>query len=240
MTMTSIIIPTYNECDMLAQCIYSIKKHTNVPYEIIVVDNGSTDRTLELCQNEAVTFILLPGNLGFPVACNIGLKVASGDALLLLNNDVLVASNWLTNMLACLESHEKIGVVGPYSNYVSGQQMLNIPFTNLDDMAAKLNRPNAKKWIKTDRIVGLCFLFKRKLMDDIGLLDEQFSPGHYEDDDYCLRASLAGYQNMIAGDVFIYHHGSVSFNKQGDAQVNHLIATNRQKFLNKWGFVPQV
>lgn len=240
MMKTSIIIPTYDACDMLEQCIASIRMHTKKPYEIIVVDNGSSDRTLELCQREAVTFISLPENLGFPAACNIGLKVASGDALLLLNNDVLVASNWLTNMLACLNSHDQIGIVGPYSNYVSGPQMLNIPFTNLDDMAKKLNRPNPKKWLKTERIVGLCFLFKRTLMNEIGLLDEQFSPGHYEDDDYCLRAKLAGYHNMIAGDVFIYHHGSVSFRKQGEEQMNQLIANNRQKFINKWGFVPQV
>lgn len=223
---------------MLAHCFASIREHTKDPYEIIVVDNGSTDQTLELCQREEVTFVSLPENLGFPAACNIGLKVASGDALLLLNNDVLVAKNWLSNMLACLNSDERIGIVGPYSNYVSGQQMLDIPFTNLTDMAAKLNRPNPKKWVKTERIVGLCFLFKRTLMDEIGMLDEQFSPGHYEDDDYCMRAKLAGYQNMIAGDVFIYHHGSVSFSKQGEEQVNHLIAVNRQKFINKWGVVP--
>lgn len=238
MSLTSIIIPSYNEQDFLQECIYSIKQHTTTPYEIIVVDNGSIDGTLDYSQREDITLISLPHNVGFPTACNLGLSIACGDALLLLNNDVQVSQNWLTNMLKCLYSSHDIGVVGPTTNYASGKQQVNIPFTNLADMAAELNQPDPRKWEKVDRIVGLCFLFRRELMDQIGLLDEQFSPGHYEDDDFCYRAKQAGYQNMLAGDVFIYHQGSVSFAKQGEAYVEQLLKTNRQKFFNKWGIHP--
>lgn len=237
MNATSIIIPSYNGRHLLMDCIYSIRKHTAPPYEIIVVDNGSGDGTADYCRQEQITFVSLPENRGFPYACNVGLKVASGDNLLLLNNDTIVSVNWLSNMLHCLRSKEDIGIVGPLTNYASGKQQIHM-LSNFDDMAQQLNRPDSNKWQTAQRLVGLCFLFKRELMEQIGLLDERFSPGHYEDDDYCYRARLAGFRLMIAGDVFIYHHGSASFGQKDD--LKQLIAANHQKFIEKWSVDPKV
>ncbi|MGW8823316.1 glycosyltransferase family 2 protein [Paenibacillus lautus] len=240
MKKTSIIIPTFNGRELLKDCIYSIKRHTNEPYEIIVVDNGSSDGTVDICRQEGITFISLANNIGFPAACNKGLKIATGDTLLLLNNDVIVTRNWLQNMLNCLNSETKIGIVGPLTNYASGKQQIDMPYTSLEEMSNQLNEPDASKWLQVDRIVGLCFLFKRELMDRIGLLDERYSPGHFEDDDYCYRARNAGYTFRIAGDVFVFHHGSASFAKQDMSQVRHLIDTNKQKFMDKWGVDPTI
>lgn len=240
MKKTSIIIPTYNGKELLKDCIYSIKQHTEEPYEIIVVDNGSTDGTVDICRQEQVTFISLASNTGFPAACNMGLKIASGNTLLLLNNDVIVSRNWLKNMLTCLYSRENIGIVGPLTNYASGKQQIDMPYTDLEEMADQLNEPDAEKWMQVERIVGLCFLFKRQLMEQIGLLDERFSPGHFEDDDYCFRASNAGYELRIAGDVFIFHHGSASFGQQDESKVKDLVDSNRHKFIEKWGFDPAI
>lgn len=240
MKKTSIIIPTFNGRGLLKDCIYSIKRHTNEPYEIIVVDNGSSDGTVDICRQEGITFISLANNIGFPAACNKGLKIATGDTLLLLNNDVIVTRNWLQNMLNCLNSETNIGIVGPLTNYASGKQQIDMPYTSLEEMSNQLNEPDASKWLQVDRIVGLCFLFKRELMDRIGLLDERYSPGHFEDDDYCYRARNAGYTFRIAGDVFVFHHGSASFAKQDMSQVKHLIDTNKQKFMDKWGVDPTI
>jgi len=238
MNKTSIIIPTYNAQKLLGECLQSIKMHTTEDYEVIVVDNGSTDGTLELCRQEGIIFVSLASNMGFPVACNKGLQVATGDTLLLLNNDVLVARNWLSNMLRCLYSDPMIGIVGPITNYASGKQQIDVPYTNLDDMAERFKHSGPQQWLPTNRIIGLCFLFKRELMDKIGILDERYSPGHYEDDDYCFRARRAGYMLRIAGDSFIFHHGSASFSKQKEEQVRELIVVNRHKFIDKWGVDP--
>ncbi|MBU5350257.1 glycosyltransferase family 2 protein [Paenibacillus lautus] len=240
MKKTSIIIPTFNGKDLLKDCIYSIKRHTKEPFEIIVVDNGSSDGTVDICRQEGITFISLASNVGFPAACNKGLKIATGDTILLLNNDVIVTRNWLQNMLNCLNSETNIGIVGPLTNYASGKQQIDMPYTSLEEMSSQLNEPDAKKWLQVERIVGMCFLFKRELMDRIGLLDERYSPGHFEDDDYCYRARNAGYTLRIAGDVFVFHHGSASFAKQDMSQVKHLIDKNRQKFMDKWGVDPTI
>ncbi|MEX1030830.1 MAG: glycosyltransferase family 2 protein [Paenibacillaceae bacterium] len=238
MKKTSIIIPTFNGRELLKNCIYSIKKHTEQPYEIIIVDNGSSDGTADFCRQEQIDFISLATNLGFPIACNKGLRLASGESLLLLNNDVIVSRNWLDNMQRCLYSRRDIGIVGPLTNYASGKQQIDMPYTNVEQMSLELNEPDSTKWQQVDRIVGLCMLFKRELMENIGLLDERFSPGHYEDDDYCMRARNAGYRLIMSGDVFIFHHGSASFAQQDETKIKQLIEFNRHQFMEKWGSDP--
>lgn len=241
MTLTSIIIPTYNGLSYLADCIASIRAYTTPPYEIVVVDNGSTDGTTDFCRRESLRFVSLPDNRGFPAACNAGLRLASGDRLLLLNNDVIVSHRWLDNMADCLDHARDVGIVGPYTNYASGKQRMIAPYETIGqyhEMAIHLNAPNPYQWLQVDRLVGFCFLFKRELYERIGELDERFSPGHYEDDDYCYRARLAGYRLMIAGDTVVHHHGSASFFKQDEGRLAALIDRNHRLFVEKWGVDP--
>ncbi|TXK84652.1 glycosyltransferase family 2 protein [Paenibacillus sp. N3.4] len=238
MQVTSIIIPNYNGLALLKECVESIRSHTSLPYEIIVVDNGSEDGSVTYCVKEKLKLISLPINHGFPVACNLGLHIARGNALMLLNNDTLMTPNWLDNLLRSLYSSEDIGMVGPVTNYASGKQQIKEEFTNISDMTAKYNNSDPSKWQETDRLVGICLLFKREMLGKIGFMDEIFTPGFYEDDDFCYRARLAGYRLLITGDCFIFHHGSASFHKKGVEALQGLLQQNRQKFLDKWGVDP--
>jgi len=243
MRTTSIIIPTYNGQRHLEACVASVRKYTEVPYELIIVDNASTDGTVDYCRREKLTFISLPHNTGFPIACNYGLRAARGDALLLLNNDVIVSHRWLSNMLTPLDQHERVGIVGPMTNYVSGRQKVVYPYHSLDEfqrIAYEVNQPDASKWRQVERLVGFCFLFKRELMEQIGYLDEQFSPGHFEDDDYCYRARMNGYHLFICGDTLVHHHGSASFNEHPNAELRQLIERNYAIFKNKWHVDPHI
>ncbi|WP_166240475.1 glycosyltransferase family 2 protein [Paenibacillus turpanensis] len=238
---TSIVIPTYNGLHLLAPCIESIRRYTAGSYEIIVVDNGSSDGTVQWCRQEAIDFVSLPANLGFPQACNIGLQVASGDVLVLLNNDIVVSHRWLSNMLACLFAKDSIGIVGPMSNYVSGSQKSELQYSSLEQFHAltpEANRHDPEKWVEVQRLVGFCMVFRRELVERIGLLDERFSPGHYEDDDYCHRAREAGYQLYMCGDTHVHHYGSASFRQNQPESLQLLIERNHQLFMEKWGFDP--
>ena len=140
-------------------------------------------------------------------------------------------------MLRCLKSAPDVGIVGPMTNSISGPQ--KVPgadygsVTRLEEVARSFRERNEGRRIPAKRIVGFCMLFRRELMEKIGFLDEQFGSGNFEDDDYCLRAALEGYRNLIAGDVFIHHYGSRSFigNKIDYADA---LSKNRKIFQKKW------
>ena len=216
----SIILVTYNQIKYTLECIESIRHFTNVPYEIIVVDNASTDGTKkEIEKHDDIVFISNDSNRGFPAAVNQGIIEAQGKNILLLNNDVVVTQGWLEKLLEVSNKEKKIGLVGPISNEVSGlQKDENAKYNSIEEMhlyAAEVTRQNNGEVLQFPRIAFLCTLIKREVIEKIGGLDERFTPGNYEDDDFCLRAQLAGYKTVIAQDVFIHHYGSKSFKAGG-------------------------
>lgn len=241
--LTSIVILTYNQLDYTKITIDSIRKHTKTPYEIIVVDNASTDGTVEyLKAQKDIRTIFNDENLGFPAGCNQGMEIARGDYVVLLNNDVVVPGNWLEGLIECAESSPEIGIVGPMSNRISGFQLEKDArykkVSQVHDFAATYRRKNRKRWLEVPRVAGFCMLIKRALLDQIGGLDTAFGIGNCEDDDYCVRARLAGSKVAIAGDVFIHHFGSKSFGKDGLEKYRESIKVNEKTFCEKWGITP--
>jgi GT2 family glycosyltransferase/radical SAM superfamily enzyme YgiQ (UPF0313 family)/Tfp pilus assembly protein PilF/cyclopropane fatty-acyl-phospholipid synthase-like methyltransferase len=238
----SIIILTLNQIDYTKECIASIRKYTPEPHEIIFVDNGSTDDTVKwlrklVHKNSNYKLIQNKKNLGFSKGCNQGIEASSGEYILLLNNDVVVTEDWLLGMLECLNSAPVIGIVGPMTNNISGPQKLPIvnysSIDDLDEYSRAFRKKNRHRRIPNSRVVGFCMLFRRQLVEKIGLLDETFGSGNFEDDDFCLRALLAGYRNIIAGDVFIHHYGSRTFIGNG-IDYGSSMRGNRRIFVEKW------
>ncbi len=242
-TNTSIIILTYNNLKYNKLCIDSIRNYTSKgTYEIIVIDNHSTDGTVEwLKQQSDLKVIFNEENLGFPKGCNQGIKIAQKDNdILLLNNDTVVTPNWLTNLKKCLYSNENIGAVGSVTNSCSNYQTISVDYKNLDGMinfATSNNISSKFQWEERLRLVGFCMLIKSEVVKRVGLLDEIFTPGNFEDDDYSFRIRKSGYRLILCKDSFIHHFGSVSFGKVSK-EYSELIIKNRKKFFEKWGFDP--
>ncbi|CAM4013725.1 glycosyltransferase family 2 protein [Cohnella lubricantis] len=235
---TSIIIPTYNQLDMLKQCISSIVENTDLPYEIIVVDNASTDGTKAYLEKLGgqVRYRVLASNQGFAGAINVGMMMAKGSTILLLNNDTLVTPQWLDNMLACLHSDDRIGMVGPVTNFISGDQQIKVPYANVREMyafARQYNQQDPARWRRTDRLVGFCLLFRKELFHQVGYFDEGFEIGNFEDDDYNIRVRMLGKSLVVAEDTFIHHYGSVSMRALGDRQAL-VHERNQLYFMDKW------
>lgn len=236
---TSIVMLTYNKLQYTKQCIDSIRKYTDKEtYELIVVDNNSIDGTVNwLEEQQDLLCIFNKENLGFPKACNQGIGISTGDNILLLNNDTLVTESWLNNLVACLYSTENIGAVGPVSNSCPYYQSIPINYTKEKDMfkfAKKFNKSNNELWEERLKLIGFCMLIKKGVINKIGLLDERFTPGNYEDDDYSIRITQAGYKIMLCKDTFIHHYGGTSFNES--KEYGELLKKNEQKFKDKWGF----
>lgn len=236
---TSIVILTYNELPLTKQCLASINNYTEQKdIEIIVVDNGSNDGTIDYLKSiPSLKIILNEKNLGFAKGCNQGLDIATGDQVLFLNNDTIVTKNWLKPLVSLLHSDEKIGMVGPVSNYVSGSQQINVNYTNIegiDGFTSSYCESQAGKSRRVLRLVGFCLLVKKEVIKKIGKFDERFEYGSFEDDDFCLRTLSSGYELRIALDSFVHHHGHATFTANHEIDIYNLYNLNRKKFIDKW------
>lgn len=239
--LTSIVILTFNQLEYTKKCVESIRRFTPENHEIIFVDNASKDGTREWLKklvSEDSNYRLIENkeNLGFAKGCNQGISESKGEFILLLNNDVIVTEGWLSGLIDCLKSAPDAGIVGPMTNNISGLQKVEVDYKNgdgIDDFARRFKKTFRGRRIPLRRIVGFCMLFKRELIDRIGLLDESFGTGNFEDDDLCLRAELAGFRNYVAGDTFIHHYGSRSF-IGNRIDYNATMGDNRKRFNEKW------
>ena len=241
-----LILLSYNNQKLLKENIDSILKNTS-QFELLIVDNNSDIETKKYLDsitsnNEQINVIYNENNVGFPGGINIGLKENNNEYVVILNNDIIVTNNWLNRLIEIAESNPKIGIIGPISNYVSGAQLdKSANYKSVEEMhkyAAKIAKENKGKLTEFPRVAFLCTLIKKEVIEKIGGLDERFSPGNFEDDDFCLRAQLAGYQTVIANDVFIHHYGSISFKANGNKAYDERIHKNRQIFIDKWGADP--
>lgn len=239
---TAIVILSYNLLGMTRDCIESIRKTTcEDAREIIVVDNASTDGSVGWLQKQKdIKLLCNKENTGFPAGCNQGIELAEGDAdILLLNNDTVMTDNALFWLRMGLYEKKKVGSTGCVSNYVSNLQAVVENGKSRQfylDFARKNNVPSENPYLPKVYLVGFALLLKRIVLDKIGLLDERFSPGNFEDNDICLRVSLAGYSNVLCRNAFIIHWGSQSFGREPQ-KYNDLMGKNEEKFFGKWSFI---
>lgn len=235
MNKTNIIILTLNKLEYTQVCIDSIRRFTQRgSYQIIVVDNGSTDGTREwLADQTDIMSIFNEDNVGFPKGCNQGINVSGAGDILLLNNDVIVTPRWLELLQACLHSSPDIGAVAPNHN---GE--LEVRYDSVEELwefAADYNNGDQAEWEERLKLLGFSMLIKREVLEQVGLLDERFTPGNCEDTDYSLRIISQGYKNIYCKNIYIHHYGSVSFGEMKE-EYNELLKVNREKFVDKWGF----
>lgn len=236
----SIIILTFNNLAITIDCINSIRQYTKKgTYEIIVVDNNSSDGTKKwLKEQEDIRTIFNEENLGFPKGCNIGLEIAEKDNdILLLNNDTIVTPRWLDNLSKALNSSEEIGAVGPLTSNSANQQTVEVSYKTMEELIAfsdEFNKYNPDTWEEKIMLMGFCLLFKRDVINKVGFLDERFTPGNFEETDLVLRIIKEGYKLILCRDTFIHHIGSATFNE--NPEIFNSFYVNRKKIDEKWGF----
>lgn len=210
----SIVIPTFNRWDLLNKCLKSIKDNTDLTdAEVIVVSNGCTDQTIyyfnTFYKNNNFKLIEWSKPLGYPKAVNIGISAATGEYVILLNNDTVLFNNtWLEQLLTPFHNYSKAGITGLIKRY-----------------------QGHKPWV-----LFFCAAIKREVINKIGLLDETFTPGCGEDIDYCIRAYSAGYSihqvpevrlngiegtNQVSGPFPIFHEGGATVSKNPNQETTY-------------------
>nr|WP_255654984.1 methyltransferase domain-containing protein [Cohnella sp. REN36] len=235
---------THGQLALTRRCVESIRKHTpEGAYELIVVDNASPDGTAEWARGQAdIVLLEQKGNVGFPRGCNLGAAAARGDRLLFLNNDTVVTPRWLDNLLQALEHDDRVGAVGPLTNFAAYGQAIPVNYRSMAEMERFADRHNVsspERWERRLKLIGFCMLLKRSVWERVGPFEERFGIGNYEDDDWSLRAVAAGYRLYLCRDTFIHHEGHGTFRSDRNALAAAL-HDNAAAFADKWGFHPHI
>ena len=242
----SIIVLTYNNLAYNKTCIKSILSKTAYPnYELIIVDNMSTDGTREYLQELAdqnyknVQVILNSSNSGFAGGNNIGISASSGDYVLLLNNDTIVTRGWITSLVKHLENDGILGMCGPVTNSIGNEAKIEVSYNSKSELNCFSYNYTwnhmGELYPNPDVLALFCTLIKREVINKCGLLDESYGIGMFEDDDYAEAVKQAGYQLAIAEDSFIHHFEGASFKKLEDEKFRVIYEENKEKFELKWG-----
>ena len=239
----TICIQAYNNIEKTKQCIESVIKYTsNVDYDLLLIDNGSTDGTFEYFKSlnyEKITILRLTKNRGSALPLqfvNIGMF---SEYVSFLSGDIVVTSNWLDNMITIAKSDPRIGMVNPVSSNVSNHQMIDLSFSNPDEMqekAAVFNISNPQKWHEKLRIVTLAALYKKECLFALGIPLSDIGFAHdFGDDDISFRVRRAGYKCVLAKDTWVHHNHDV-FNMEGKDIVEYResLETGRNNFSEKY------
>ncbi len=214
----AILILNWNGRSLLQTCLPPLFHQTYVNYEVLVVDNGSTDDSVPFVHENfpQVRLILNEENLGFSRGTNAGLHQISTDVVVLLNNDVLVQPNWLEELIRPFHQDPQIGIVGCKLLYPDG---------TIQHLGAELTYPLAHShhfhYQETDSgqitdlqavpyVTGAALAVRREVLDTIGLLDESFHPFYYEEVDFCRRAKDAGFRVVVTPKAMAIHDESAT------------------------------
>ncbi|HIE38468.1 MAG TPA: glycosyltransferase family 2 protein [Anaerolineales bacterium] len=211
--LVTIVIPNWNGAAHLPTCLESLRGQTLRDFEVIVADNGSTDGSLELLSRDypEVQVLALGENRGFAGACNAGIRAARGEFVVLLNNDTEANPHWLAEVVAAFERHPEAGIVASKMLLFDRRDTIHTAgdFYRVDGIPG-----NRGVWQRDDgqydaeayvfSACGGSGAYRRELLEEIGLLDEDFFYS-CEDVDLAWRAQLAGYRCVYAPRAVVYH-----------------------------------
>ncbi len=243
LSRASIIVLCYNGLEETTRpCLESIIANTPIDsYELIIVDNASSDGTPDylktlVAQHAHVSIQLNDSNKGYSGGNNDGMKLARGQYIILLNNDTLVPVGWLDKLLGLFSKQANVGLVGPVTNSAGNEQrvgLVGLNEQNYEDIAAAYTNRQQGLWFATERLGFFCVAMRREVLGKVGYLDENFGIGMFEDDDYCVRVKKAGFTLAVVEDCFVYHKGSVSFSKLDTEHYRELFDKNKAYFRKK-------
>ncbi|MEZ4639906.1 MAG: glycosyltransferase family 2 protein [Caldilineaceae bacterium] len=220
--LLSVIIPLWNGREFIDDCLSSLlasSAELGEETEILVVDNGSADgsaaHVAEVWGRDRVLLFPNEKNMGFAGGCNVGLRAARGRYVALLNQDTQVRPGWAAALVMALAAGA--GVVGSLALLPDGVTVQHAG--GVIEWPTAIARhvgygEAAAQWRQAadvDFVTAAAMAFPRRLLDEIGLLDEMFWPGYYEDADFCYRARDAGYSVQYVPDAILVHHDHASF-----------------------------
>jgi hypothetical protein len=240
-TNVAVVIVNWNGKGLLYRCLRSLKFTSYTPFELLVVDNGSNDGSVEMIKEEFPWAHLLANNRnpGYPGALNQGIMWAiqrGADYVFIANNDIeFIHSYWLDRLVVLADANPDFGIIGPALLSLDGKVtqscwVFREPFSWV---ALATGQPD--KVIEADYVQGAAFLIRKEVVQQIGVFDEGYYPtGIFEDTDYCVRAKMAGYRIIYYSGASVLHVGGASFSKLSDLSTTEMVYSNLMRFRLLW------
>ena len=245
----SVVTVSYAAPDDLIRLGESLRAHTHVPYEWIIVDNGAGSashaiyngaiQSCEACDESRGALVIHNNtNMGYAYAVNQGLAIARGtDHLVFTNPDVVVYDGWYEQLL-CAARQDGVGAVGPVSDYVTGDQHYrnhspgDLNPVSFEERASLLEMHNAWKTVDTKLLIGFFTLIPRDVYEKYGGLDASFFFGH-DDLDLSWRLRSAGLRLLIATDCYVHHAGEKSSGTLDRSTFRQLVRNSGRALMTK-------
>ncbi|MEM7031823.1 MAG: glycosyltransferase family 2 protein, partial [Chloroflexota bacterium] len=210
--LASVIILTWNGCQDIEACLQAVQAQTYASFEVLVVDNASTDQTVDFVAEHFSGVVLIQNqeNLGFSAGNNVGLRQAKGDILVLLNQDTVVEPDWLAQLVEAFQHDTQIGIVGGKAYYpdgllqhAGGQVGPDGSGSHIGD--GETDQGQYDRATDVDYITGATLAISRTAYKAVGGLDEGFSPAYHEDVDWCYRVRQAGFRVVYQPKARLIH-----------------------------------
>jgi GT2 family glycosyltransferase len=235
----SIVIPVHNHASVTRQCLDALVPGLPDTVEVIVVDDGSRDVTPELLRSygERVRVVTHDTNLGFASACNDGVAASSGAFVVFLNNDTLPVGNWLDELTAYAERHERAAVVGSKLLFPNDTIQHAGVVICQDRIPRHVyagfpgHHPAVNKSRRFQIVTAACALVRRQAFEEVGGFDTSYSNG-YEDVDLCLRLGERGHEIHYCSESTLHHLEMVT---RGHASNR----PNHELYIRRWGSTVQ-
>jgi GT2 family glycosyltransferase len=212
--------------------------------EIILVDNDSESEESEIVTkwmeshaNYNIKYIRNNENLGFAAGNNVGLLEATGDYLVILNNDTEVSPGWIWRSLKHFYRNSNLGILGPSTNNCGNEGRIKLRGNPNDWLREVVPRFNFRvpHLLKVNTVAFFCVFIPRNVFEEVGMISTDYGRGYFEDDDYCRRVQSLGYEIAIARDVFVHHKMGASFDLLEDSEKTRLFNENKDIYEAKWG-----
>jgi GT2 family glycosyltransferase len=234
----SVVVPVWNGREHLLACLDALLAQDYPNFQVIAVDNGSTDGSADLIAERypEVQVIRNERNLGFAGVCHVGLRTATGDVLVLLNQDTVVRSGWLSGLMRGLEEPQ-VGIVGSKLLEPDGRTLshaggsLEWPLSlGLHIGVGEVDQGQYDTARDVDYVTGASLAFRRNILDKVGLLDERFYPAFYEDVDFCWRTRDAGWRVR-------YEPRAIAVHDEASSTRHHWLSRHYYHYRNRLLFV---
>lgn len=238
----SIVIPVYNQVEFTHACLAAVKTNSGeIPYEVIIVDDASTDKTREVIgQIPGLTYLRVEENAGFIAACNRGAAAARGDYLVFLNNDTTVTTGWLGALRETFLSEPEAGLVGSKLVYPDGrlQEAGGIIWRDGSGWNRGKFQDAAKPEYNYLREVNYCsaasVMIPKSLFDRLGGFDLKYAPAYYEDTDLAFKVAASGRKVLYQPQSVVVHYEGITSGTDISSGAKKYQEVNRSTFIRSW------